>query len=75
MITHDQLAKALERHRIVLSNLQINVLLNDLQPNPQCGFGVGGVQVWGDARSIKAVRQWHHDSDAVVPALRERITK
>lgn len=73
MISHDQFAKALDRHRIVLSNLQINALLNDLLPNPQSGFGVGGVQVWGDSKSIKAVRHWQHDSTAMVPALRQRM--
>jgi hypothetical protein len=71
MISHDQFAKALERHRIVLSNLQINALLNDLLPNPQSGFSVSGVVIWGDRKSIDAVRTWHHDSTAVVPALRE----
>jgi hypothetical protein len=70
MISHDQFAKALERQRIVLSNLQINALLNDLLPNPQSGFSCGGVTVWGDEKSIKAVRNWHHDSTAVVPSLR-----
>ncbi len=73
MISHDQFAGALARQGIVLSNLQINALLLDLLPNPQSGFSVGGVQVWGDKRSIEAIRAWHHDSTVVVPALCERI--
>ncbi len=73
MISHDQFAKALERQRIVMSNLQINALLLDLLPNPQAGLSVGGVTVWGDSKSIIAVQTWHHDSTAVVPALRERL--
>jgi|GEM_PF-3646332 len=75
MISHDQFARALARQGIVLSNLQINALLLDLLPNPQSGFSVGGVQVWGDHRSIEAVRAWHHDSTALVPALRDRISQ
>lgn len=73
MISHDQFDKALRRQNIVLSPSQINALLNDLLPNPQSGFGVGGVQIWGDNKSIEAVRRWHHDSTAVVPALRHRL--
>jgi hypothetical protein len=75
VISHDQFAKALKRQRIVMSNLQINALLNDLLPNPQSGFGVGGVQVWGDERSIKTVREWHHAATATVPSLRRYLTK
>lgn len=75
MISHDQFAKALERHRIVLSNAQINALLNDLLPNPQSSFSVGGAMLWGDSYSIKQLRKWHWDSTAVVPALRERLSK
>lgn len=73
MISHDQFAKALERQRIVMSNLQINALLNDLLPNPQSGFGVGGVEVWGDQRSIKTVQEWHHAATARLPAIEQRL--
>ena len=73
MISHDQFRRVLEKHRIVMSNLQINAVLNDLLPNPQSGFGVGGVYVEGDAKSIDEVRKWHHDSTAVVPELRARL--
>lgn len=73
MISHDQFAKALERQKIALTDRQINLLLLDLLPNPQSGFSVGGVQVWGDSRSIRQVRNWHHDSVGVVPALRSTL--
>lgn len=73
MISHDQFAKALERQNISLSDRQINLLLLDLFPNPQSGFSVGGVSVWGDSRSIRQVQNWHHDSVAVVPALRSTL--
>jgi hypothetical protein len=63
MISHDQFAKALQRQLIIMSNLQINALLNDLLPNPQSGFGVGGV------------REWHHAATATVPSLRRYLTK
>lgn len=68
MISFDNFAKALTRHRIVLSNLQIANLLNDLLPNPQSGFGVDGVQVWGDSKSIDHVRRWHHAATVRQPA-------
>ncbi len=73
MINHDTPRKAFDRQRIVASNLQLAALLNDLFPNPQCGFGVSGFNVWGDKRSIDAVRNWHHDSTAVVPCLRDTL--
>jgi hypothetical protein len=70
VISFDDLKKALEKQRIVASSLVISTVLNELQPNPCCGFGVGGVQVWGDQKSIEHVRRWHHDSVETVPALR-----
>jgi len=70
MISFDDFKKALDRHRVVLSSRQINDILNDLLPNPQCGFSVGGVNVWGDKESIELVRRWQHDSVETVPALR-----
>lgn len=73
MITEQQLIKALHHHGTNITALTANRVMNELMPNPQSGFGVGGVEVWGDEKSIKAVRQWHHDSTAVVPALLSRI--
>ncbi len=73
MINHDTMRKALSRQKIAASDVQINNLLNDLYPNPQCGFGVSGFNVFGDNKSIDAVRQWHHDSTGVVPSLRDTI--
>jgi len=75
VISHDQLAKALERVYIRATPTQIAQILADLLPNPQCGFSTQGFTVWGDHRSIEAVRAWHHDSTALVPALRDRISQ
>lgn len=74
MIRFDTLARAIRDHiHTSASDAQINRILVDILPNPQSGFSVGGVQVWGDKRSIDAVRAWHHDSTALVPALRWRL--
>lgn len=67
MINHDQMEKALRRQNLITSDRVINALLNDLQSNPMCGFGVGGVTVWGDRGSIDKVRNWHHDATARLP--------
>lgn len=60
MISFDQARKACDRLRITVSNLQLANLLHELLPNPQTGFSCGGVNVWGDPRSIDAVRRWQH---------------
>lgn len=73
MINHDTMRKAMHRVGLTPSDTTINALLNDLYPNPQCGFGVSGFNVWGDKKSIDAVQQWHHDSTGVVPSLRDTI--
>ncbi|WOF44331.1 hypothetical protein KNJ79_05210 [Sphingopyxis indica] len=75
MISHDQFTKALERAHVRATPEQIAQILTDVLPNPQSGFSCGGVTVWGDKRSIDAIRAWHHDSTALVPALRQRISE
>lgn len=75
MITHPQLDAALKRRGIHRSAEEISAILNELQPNPVSGFSCGGVQVWGDSQSIDAVKKWHHEADATVPALRSRLSE
>ena len=65
MISFDNARKALDRAGITMSNLQLHHFLAELLPNPQCGFGVGGVNVWGDAKSIEQVKRWNHDSSNI----------
>jgi hypothetical protein len=60
MISFDQARKAFDRARIVCSDLQLSNFLNDLLPNPQAGFSVGGANLWGDSFSINRVKSWHH---------------
>jgi hypothetical protein len=71
-ISFDQFKKALERERVAMSDAQMSRILNDLLPNPQSGLSVGGVNVWGDAKSIDVVRRWHHDATARLPAIETR---
>lgn len=73
MINFHQLEKALRRQGIAMSDTQLTKVLNDLQPNPISGFGVGGAQVWGDSKSIDEVKHWHHAHNAVVPSLRHSL--
>jgi len=73
MITHEQFVKALRAQGVHIHDSQANRAMNELLPNPQSGFGVGGVEVWGDQHSIAEVRRWHHEATATVPALRGRV--
>lgn len=73
MINFHQLESALRRQGIAMSDTQLTKILNELQPNPVSGFGVGGVQVWGDSNSIDEVRRWMHAAGEETPALRHQL--
>lgn len=72
MISFDQARKALDAAGITMSNLQLHRFLAELLPNPQCGFSVSGVVVYGDRQSIEKVREWNH-SAASIPSWRRQF--
>lgn len=43
------------------------------ETNPVCGFGCGGVYLIGNEKSIAALKQWHHDATARLPAITQEL--